>query len=102
MKQTPFRSWMPGIACFFALLAFSQPSEGQELHEAVRRGSISDVEKILANGGDVNVLVERGLTPLHTAADCGNFNGYPAEFSLQTDFGGWREMNAVPDFLCTS
>jgi ankyrin repeat protein len=42
---------------------------GTPLHQAVRRGDVAAVERLLAQGADVNARDERQETPLHLADD---------------------------------
>ena len=41
------------------------------MHEAVERGDIEAIRKLVASGADVNKLSADGCTPLHVAAEKG-------------------------------
>ncbi len=57
-----------------SLFPQEEPGEpaGTALHQAVRRGDVAEVERLLAQGADVNAKGEYGSTPLHVAAEKGD------------------------------
>jgi ankyrin repeat protein len=64
------------MRCSYDESAFpqQQPDEpvGTPLHQAVRRGDAAAVERLLAEGADVNAPDKYDSTPLHVAAEKGN------------------------------
>ena len=57
-----------GIALLQACLA----EAGSALHNAVSRGDMATIHRLLSAGADVNVVSKTGYTPLHGAAESGH------------------------------
>lgn len=97
-----------GLACFFGQEALAQRliAEGAEvnkasdngmkvapIHSAVARKSLPITALLIANGANVNLAQQKGITPLHSAAHSGSSElarllvEHGADSSLETDGG---------------
>jgi ankyrin repeat protein len=56
---------------YFQMPPLSQGLPLPELHQAVKEGRLSDVQKLLEHGKNVNEVDLEGQTPLHTASKYG-------------------------------
>lgn len=52
-------------------MAILPNTERLTIHSAVRKGSIEDVKRMLANGANINEFDSQSFTPLHFAAIVG-------------------------------
>lgn len=60
------------ITLMFSGVCFGENKGSTLLHQAVRKGDMTVVKKLLDSGYDVNIKDANGLTPLHCAAQCGH------------------------------
>jgi ankyrin repeat protein len=55
----------------------ARKSQPVSLHDAVRKGDVDAVKKLIARGADVNAEDAQGRTPLYVVADDGTVRSRP-------------------------
>jgi ankyrin repeat protein len=67
------KPWKLMMLYFFVIIfSLSGYAAADPLHECAKEGDIQKVNLLIAQGADVNIIDENGLTPLHCAADQGH------------------------------
>ncbi len=80
------RYWF-GMAMLASVFTLS-PALAGPLHDAVQKGDLEEVKRLIADGADVNAKARKGDTPLHSAA----WFGYKAMAKLLIEKGA--DVNA--------
>lgn len=61
-----------GVVVFVAIASGNNPAGAAPLHDAAVIGSVELVERLIANGADVDARDVRGYTPLYIAIQSGH------------------------------
>ncbi len=86
------------IMVFICAIVFSLSgfAVAEPLHEAAKEGDLAKAKSLIAEGSDVNMVDENGITPLHFAADRGHIDVVELLISKGADVNAENKTGFTP------